>query len=153
MTSWRFRTSKTALSSAVSHTAAPSGARALARRWFGGLCGSLRKRQPSRRCLPMIFVAPAQDSATQPVESLSRSSSCSGIGRWRPRNGISAPGSGSCTPSMTRWASSQTLHRAEEVTANQTFPEILWVFSPLRPAHRVVRILTLPPKARELPLN
>ena len=71
----------------------------------------------------MTFAAPAQDCAIQPVESLSRSSSCSGIGRWRPRNGISAPGNGSCTPSMTRWASSQTLHRAEEVTANPTLQE------------------------------
>jgi hypothetical protein len=40
-----------------------------------------------------------------------------------------------------------------EFTDNATFQEILWVFSSLRPAHRVVRILNLPPKARELPIN
>ena len=68
----------------------------------------------------MTFAAPVLGSAIQPVESLSRSSSCLGIGRWRPRNGTLAPGSGSCTPSMTSWASSQTLRQVEEVTANQT---------------------------------
>jgi site-specific recombinase XerD len=43
-----------------------------------------------------------------------------GIALWRPRSGILAPGSGSCTPSMTNLASSQKLHRAEELTANAT---------------------------------
>ena len=69
----------------------------------------------------MTFAAPVPGSAIQPVENLSRSSSCLGIARWRPRSGTLAPGNGSCTPSMTSWASSQTLRRAEELTANATF--------------------------------
>ena len=39
---------------------------------------------------------------------------------WRPRNGTSAPGSGSRTPFTTSWASSQTPRQVEKVTANQT---------------------------------
>jgi hypothetical protein len=68
----------------------------------------------------MTCAVPALGSAIQPVESLSRFSSCLGIGRWRLRRGTWAPGSGSCTPSMTSLVSSQTLRRAEEVTADET---------------------------------
>ena len=69
----------------------------------------------------MTFAAPVLGSAIQPVVSLSRFSSCWDIALWRPRKGTLAPGSGSCTLSMTSWASSQKLRRAEELTANPTF--------------------------------
>ena len=51
---------------------------------------------------------------------LSRSSSCWGIARWRPRNGILAPGRGSCTLSTISWASGRMPVRGEEVTENAT---------------------------------
>ena len=87
----------------VTHTVR-YGVRALARRWSGGSCDTLPRKRQLRRWLPMTFVVPVQGFAIQPVESLSRSSSCSGIGRWRSRNVISGPGSGLCTLSMTSWA-------------------------------------------------
>jgi integrase len=58
--------------------------------------------------------------AIQRVESWSKFSSCSGIAPWRPRRDILAPDSESCTRSTTRWALSRMLHRAEEVTENET---------------------------------
>jgi hypothetical protein len=64
---------------------------------------------------------PVQGFAIQPLESLSRSSSCLGIAPWRPRRGILARGSGSRTLLMTRWPSSAIPRRAEELTANQGF--------------------------------
>jgi hypothetical protein len=47
---------------------------------------------------------------------LSKFSFCLDIAQGRPRKGTLAPDSGSCTPSMTSWASSRTPLRAEELT-------------------------------------
>jgi integrase len=70
-------------------------------------------RPPSTRWLPMTSAEPVQDSAKQPVVSLSKFSSCWGTALWRPRNGISAPGRGSCTPSTISWASNRMPVRGE----------------------------------------
>ena len=77
----------------------------------------------------MTFAAPVQGFVIQPEVNLSRSNSCLGIARWRPRKGILARGSGSCTLLMTSWASSPITRRAEELTANQTSQEVDLDFS------------------------
>ena len=62
----------------------------------------------------MTFAAPVHGSAIQPVESLSKFSSCLDTVLSRPRNDILALGRGSRTRSTTRWASSRMQGQAEQ---------------------------------------
>src|SRR5665213_117274 len=101
MSGWMLPGSRKVSYFAVSPIAAPFGAPALAKRSSGGLYVNAPRKPPLIRSLRTTCVVPVPGSATQPVENLSKFSSCWDTDPWRPRKGISAPGRGSCTPSTT----------------------------------------------------